>query len=57
MLIVNDGLKEIEKLRKRPSKTLISAKTIRVPLGDEARKLLKIPKFDDQYNMEMGAVD
>ena len=43
--------------RKRPSKTSTSARTARVPFGDQARKELPIPKFIDQYNHNMNDVD
>ena len=57
MSTVNDGKQMIEKMRKRPSETLTSAKTARAPFGNEAQKLLNIPEFDEIYNHEMGAVD
>ena len=57
MSTVNDGIEKVEKLRKRLSKTFISAKTIRAPFGDYARKLLKIPEFNELYNHEIGAID
>jgi hypothetical protein len=57
MSTVDDGSGGVERLRKRPSETSSAANTSRVPFGDYARALLKIPEFDDNYNYNMGAVD
>ena len=43
--------------RKRPSKTSTSARTARVPFGDEPRKVLPIPGFIDRSNHNMNDVD
>ena len=57
MSTINDGVKKIEKLKKRSSKTSILAKTIRIFFGNYARKLLKTLKFNKLYNHEMGTID
>jgi hypothetical protein len=54
---IKGGLDMIESLRKRPSETLTSAKTARVPFRDQPTAILEIPAFDDKYNHNMGAVD
>jgi len=43
--------------QKRPSSTSTSAKTVRKIFGVEPRKDLPIPKFIDDYNHLMNAVD
>ena len=43
--------------RKRPSRTSTSARTARVPFGDQPRKVLPIPGFIDRYNHNMNDVD
>jgi Transposase IS4 len=45
------------KVRKRPSLTSTSAKTARVPFGNEAQKELPIPEFVELYNHNMNQVD
>ena len=55
--IVNDTTQYIERLRKRPSKTLSALKTARKPFEDHAKILLNIPDLNDFYNHKMGAVD
>lgn len=54
---VDEGKELVERLRKRPSETSTSAKTVRKPFGDQAIKKLLIPAFDDNYNHGMGYVD
>lgn len=54
---IHDGETKITRNRKRPSETSASAKTARKPFGDQPRKNLDIPDFDDDYNYNMGAVD
>jgi hypothetical protein len=57
MTIVKEGLDIIESLRKKPSETSTSAKTTRVPFGDQPTAVLEIPAFDDKYNHNIGAID
>ena len=57
ILTVNDKVEKVEKLKKRLSKTSTSAKIIRAPFEDYARKLLKIPEFNELYNHEIGTID
>jgi hypothetical protein len=57
MTTVSGQLEMVDKLRKRPSETSISAKTTRKPFGDEPRKLLLVPVFDNKYNNKMNPVD
>jgi hypothetical protein len=52
-----DGEAYTRRYRRRPSKTSTSAKTARVPFGDQPRAWLNIPNFVDAYNHYMGAVD
>ncbi|CZR51599.1 uncharacterized protein PAC_01476 [Phialocephala subalpina] len=54
---VNGELDMVEKERKRPSETSISAKTSRVPFGSNRTAGLDIPIFDDKYNNNMGTAD
>ena len=55
--IVEGELDLVEKERKRPLETSSSAKTVRVPFGDNPTALLEIPVLDDKYNHQMGAID
>jgi hypothetical protein len=57
MSTIKGGLDIMESLRKRPSETSISAKTARVPFGDQPTVVLEIPAFDDKYNYNISAVD
>jgi hypothetical protein len=43
--------------RKRPLEISISAKTIRIPFGDNPIALLGIPILDNKYNYHMGIMD
>jgi hypothetical protein len=54
---ISDGQSTIVRERKRPSETSSSAKTARVPFGDSPTKELSIPRFVDDYNRQMNAVD
>jgi hypothetical protein len=54
---VDDGSQVTKKLRKRPLETSSSAKTSRVPFRGQARALLNIPAFNDDYNHGIGYVD
>jgi hypothetical protein len=47
----------ILRLRKRPKETSSKAKTIRIPFGNQAIKVLSIPVIADGYNYYMGAVN
>ena len=47
----------VEKNRKRPKKTLISASIARAPFGDAYSKVLPIPGIIDGYNNGMNIVD
>ena len=44
-------------VRKRPKKTLISAKTARVPFEDQPTKALEISKVYDFYNHKINAIN
>ena len=58
MTTVSNGQKKIKRLRRRPAKTAINARTSRAVFSqDKARKELLIPKFIDQYNYYMNGVD
>ena len=58
MTTVSNGRKQVKRLRRRPAKTAINARTSRAVFGhDEARKELPIPEFIDQYNHYMNGVD
>jgi hypothetical protein len=54
---ITDGQSTITRERKRPSETSSAAKTARVPFGDSPTKKLSIPRFVDDYNHQMNAVD
>ena len=43
--------------RKRPASTSTSAKTARVPFGDQPLQMLQIPCLIDRYNHNMNGVD
>lgn len=48
----------VEKMRRKPRETSTNATAARRPFAeDQHRKLLKIPKIDDDYNQYMGSVD
>ena len=51
------GNERILRLRKRPKETSSKAKTIRVPFGSQAIKVLSIPVITDGYNYHIGAID
>ena len=51
------GNKRILRLRKQPKETSSKVKTIRVPFGNQATKVLSIPAITDKYNYYMGAVN
>jgi hypothetical protein len=57
MTTVKGELDLVEKQRKRPSETLTSAKTARVPFRDNPTALLGIPVLNNKYNHQIGAVD
>jgi Transposase IS4 len=57
MTTIKGGLDIIESLRKRPSETSTSAKTARVPFGDQPTAVLEIPAFDDKYNHNISAIN
>lgn len=57
MTTVAGELDLVEKERKRPSETSTSAKTARVPFGNNPTALLGIPVLDEKYNHYMGAID
>jgi hypothetical protein len=50
-------LEMVDKIRKRPSETLISTKITRKPFGDKPRKLLFVLVFDNKYNNKINPVD
>jgi hypothetical protein len=51
------GNERILRLRKRPKETSSKAKTVRIPFGNQATKVLSIPAITDGYNYHMGAVN
>jgi hypothetical protein len=51
------GNKRVLRLRKRPKETSSKAKTIRMPFGNQAIKMLLIPAITDRYNYYIGAVN
>jgi hypothetical protein len=51
------GNERVLRLRKRPKETSSKAKTVRVPFGSQAIKVLSIPVITDGYNYYMGAVN
>lgn len=57
MTSYHDISKTVERLRRRPKKTSTNASVVRGIFGDQARKLLPIPEFIDDYNYHMGSVD
>jgi hypothetical protein len=57
MIIAFCPIDTIEKLRKRPSLTLINAYVIRSVFGDLHLRMLRIPRAIDAYNHYMGGVD
>ena len=57
MTTVEGELDLVQKERKRPSETSTSAKTARVPFGNNPTALLGIPVLDNKYNHHVGAVD
>ena len=48
---------ELEKERKRPKPSLISATIARVAFSDQIRKVLPIPGVINGYNLSMGIVN
>ncbi|PVH67699.1 hypothetical protein DL98DRAFT_443008, partial [Cadophora sp. DSE1049] len=57
MFIASDVLSRVKRLRKRPFKILLAAKTSRVPFGIYTKAWLEILKYEDLYNYEIRAVD
>ena len=57
MSTVSTGIETILRPRRRPAKTATNAKSSREVFGDEPIKALLIPRFIDDYNHFMGAVD
>jgi hypothetical protein len=51
------GDERVLRLRKRPKETSSKVKTVRVPFGNQAIKVLSIPAIADGYNYYIGAVD
>jgi hypothetical protein len=51
------GDRRVLRLRKRPKETSSKVKTIRVPFGKQATKVLSIPVVADGYNYNMGVVN
>ncbi|PMD59785.1 uncharacterized protein K444DRAFT_529249, partial [Hyaloscypha bicolor E] len=51
------GNERILWLRKRPKETSSKVKTIRIPFGNQAIKILSIPIIADRYNYYMGVVN
>jgi len=51
------GDERVLRLRKRPKETSSKAKTARIPLGNQATKVLSIPAIADGYKYHMGAVN
>jgi hypothetical protein len=51
------GNERVLRLRKRPKETSSKAKTIQIPFGNQAIKILSIPVIADGYNYYIGAVD
>jgi hypothetical protein len=47
----------IEKIRKRPTKTLINTRIIRKVFSDKHIKKLEIPQFIDDYNYYIGGIN
>jgi hypothetical protein len=54
---VHDGKQTVDRNRRRPKETSSSAKTARIPFGDQPCKVLAIPIVVDDYNYHMGYVD
>lgn len=57
MSTVSNGIDQILRPRKRPGTTSTNAKTSRKVFGNQTIKELLIPKFINDYNHYMGAVD
>lgn len=57
MSTVSDPRDTISRLRRRPAKTAINARTSRVIFGEESVKVLDIPAFIDMYNHYMNGVN
>jgi hypothetical protein len=51
------GNKRILWLRKRPKETSSKAKTVRMPFGNQAIKMLSISVIANGYNYYIGAVN
>ena len=54
---VSTGIETILQLRRRSAKTATNAKSSREVFRDELIKALLIPRFIDNYNHFIGAVD
>ena len=55
---ISNGRRKVKRLRRRPAKIAINARTSRAIFSDnEARKELAIPEFIDQYNHYINGVD
>ena len=57
MTTYHDIRETVERMRRRPKKSSTNGTIVRSLFGEEARKLLPIPTFIDDYNYHMGAVD
>ena len=57
MLTIYNRKSRVAKVRKRPKKTLLKAKTARVSFKDKAIKELEIPELYDFYNHNMLVVN
>ena len=57
MSTVHNGKQWVIRRRRRPAKTSTNSKTTRKPFGNRVEKEMKIPKWVDEYNHNMNAVD
>ena len=57
MSTVSNGIDQILRPRKRPGITSTNAKTLRKVFSNQTIKELLIPKFINDYNYYIGAVD
>ena len=57
MTTVHELHEEVKRSRKRPKKTSTNAAVIHKYFGDNHEMIVPIPKWIDDYNMNMGAVD
>ena len=57
MSTVSTGIETILRPRRRPAKTATNAKSSREVFRDKPIKALLIPRFIDDYNHFMGAVN